>query len=290
MTPNTKYKIQNTIRLSVAMATFNEESNLKYCLESVKGLADEIVVVDGSSTDKTVEIAQSFGAKVIVTDNKPIFHINKEQAIEECRGEWIFQLDADEQVTPELAEEIKSIITPVTNHQSLITNHQSPTTNHQSLITNDGYWIKRKKMFLGRWIKKGGQYPDPVIRLFKNGKGHLPCKSVHEQVVIEGEVGWLKNELIHLPTPSFATYLTKDNRYSTLTALEMEEKDIPINFWNFLKYIIWEPHRIFFDLYILHKGFLDGFPGFVFAFYSGLHQTSAFIKYWEMKTSGKKEI
>lgn len=269
-----KLSESSKIKLSVALATYNEGRCLNDCLESVKELADEIVIVDGSSIDNTLEIAKKFGAKIIVTDNKPLFHINKQKAIDECKGEWILQLDADEQITPELSKEIKSVIAPDT----FITYHLTPNTH-------DAYWIKRKKMFLGRWIKKGGQYPDPVIRLFKKGKACLPCKSVHEQMKVEGEIGWLKNPMVHLPTSSFSAYITKDNRYSTLTALEFENKKVALNFFSFFKYIIWEPNRIFFSLYFRHLGFLDGFPGFVFAIYSGLHQMSAYVKYWEMKNS-----
>lgn len=256
-------------KLSIAIATFNEERCLADCLNSIKTLTNEIVVVDGSSTDKTVEIAKSFGAKVIVTDNKSIFHINKQLAIDECRGEWILQLDADEIITLELAEEIRRVV-------------------EQDVESPVAYWVKRKKMFLGHWIKKGGQYPDPVIRLFRKGKAHLPCGSVHEQMVVDGEVGWLKNPLLHFPTPSFSVYITKDNRYSTLTAMEMKEKRLPLNLFIFFKYVIWEPHKVFFSLYLRHRGFLDGFAGFVFALYSGLHQMTAFVKYWEMKNSSKE--
>lgn len=270
--------IHNTTKLSVALATFNEERVLADCLKSIKGLADEIVVVDGSSRDKTVEIAKSFGAKVIVTDNKPIFHINKQMAIDACKGDWILQLDADEVVTPELAKEIEQIVRDSYN--------QSPTADNQ--VT--AYFIKRKKMFLGRWIKKGGQYPDPVIRLFKKGKASLPCKSVHEQMEVEGEIGWLKEPMLHLPTPSFSVYITKDNRYSTLTAREFYEKNLSLNFFNFINYIFFKPISTFFSLYVRHRGFQDGFPGFVFAFYSGLHYVSGYVKYWEMKNSKTKDI
>lgn len=263
--------IQNTIRLSIALATFNEEANLRECLASIKEIADEIVVVDGSSTDKTVAIANNFGAKVIVTTNKPIFHINKQQAIDECQGEWILQLDADEIVPLKLAEEIREAV-------------------NKDISGPVAYWLRRRKMFLGRWIKKGGQYPDPVIRLFRKEKASLPCKSVHEQLIVKGETAWLKNDLVHIPTLSFAAYLTKDNRYSTLSALEMAEKKLPINFKSFFKYFVWEPNKIFLSLYFRHKGFLDGFPGLVFALYSGLHAKSAYIKYWEMKKSPQREV
>ncbi len=253
------------VKLSVALATYNEENVLPSCLESIKGLADELIVVDGFSTDQTAGIAKSFGARVIVADNEPIFHVNKQLAIDECQGEWILQLDADEIITPELKEEIKEII--------------------DKEVPQNAFWLKRKKMFLGKWIKKGGQYPDPVIRLFKKGRAKLACKSVHEQMEVDGEIGWLKNPMIHLPNSSFSVYITKDNRYSTLTALEMKEKRLPVGFYTAVRYLIFRPFNTFFSLYFRHLGFLDGFPGFVFAFYSGLHQASAYVKYWEMKNS-----
>src|ERR1035437_10877952 len=96
--------------LAVAIATFNEEQNLALCLESVKGLADEIVIVDGTSSDKTVEIAKSFGAKVLVKDNPQMFHINKQKAIDMTTSDWILQLDADERVSSRLAAEIKKVV------------------------------------------------------------------------------------------------------------------------------------------------------------------------------------
>jgi len=97
-------------KISVAIATYNEEANITSCLEAVKGLANEVIVVDGSSTDETVAIAKKHGARVFVTNNKPIFHINKQMAIDKCRGKWILQLDADEQVSPELQDEILSTV------------------------------------------------------------------------------------------------------------------------------------------------------------------------------------
>src|SRR3989344_5004429 len=130
-------------KISVVLAVFNEEENLKSCLDSVKDLAWEIVVVDGGSTDKTLEIAKSFGAKIIQTNNPPVFHINKNKAINAAQGDWILQLDADEIVARELAEEIKRIIA----------------------LKSDvnGYWIPRRNFFLGRFLTKGGQYPDYTL-------------------------------------------------------------------------------------------------------------------------------
>jgi len=263
----------NKIKLSVALATYNEEKNLGNCLNSVKDIADEVVIVDGNSTDNTKEIAEKFKATVIVTDNKPIFHINKQQAIDECKGEWILLLDADEIITPGLAKEIKEVIGK--------TDNRLPSADNNPVA----YWINRKKMFLGRWMKKGGQYPDPVIRLFQKRRASLACKSVHEQLTVNGDIGNLSNPMIHIPTFDFSTYILKDNRYSSLSAEELRNKKIHLGFVSFTRYLFWEPFSVFFSIYIRHRGFVDGFPGFVFAFYSGLHRFTAYVKYWESVNS-----
>lgn len=257
-------------KISVALATYNEEENIRDCLESVRQLADETVVVDGSSTDRTREIAKKMGAKVIKTTNKPMFHINKNKAIDACTGDWILQLDADERVPPALAKEMRSVVKKYKEGDAV------------------AYWLKRKNYFLGRFLKKGGQYPDAVIRFFKKGKARLPEKSVHEQMKVDGEVGWLKNDLIHWATPNFSRYFLRENRYATLEAIEMVEKKVPINPFTFVKYLIFLPIQTFLLLFVRHKGFLDGWQGFVFAFFSGVHHQWAFIKYCKMKLTGKK--
>jgi len=258
------------MNLSIAIATYNEEKNIGRCLEAVKGWADEIVVVDGSSIDKTREIAKSYGAKVIKTTNKPVFHINKQMAIDKCRGDWVLQLDADEIVSKELKEEIFQVIKP----QSL---------NVKRFVA---YQIPRKNFLLGRWLSKGGQYPDYVTRLFERGKAYLPCQSVHEKIVVPSErVGKLKNALLHYPYPNFAEYLVKFNRYTTLTADQyLKDSKMKPNTWGYLKSEV-KGIKTFLSLYARHKGFIDGFPGLVFALFSGLHYPVAFIKYW-----GKKHI
>lgn len=252
-------------KISVAIATYNEEENIGQCLEALKGWVDEIVIVDGSSTDKTREIAKKFGSKVIKTTNKPIFHINKNMAIDACHGDWILQLDADEIVPPELRDEIIWI------------------ANHQKEEQPVAYWIKRKNYFLGRYLKKGGQYPDPVIRFFRKGKARLPAKDVHEQMAVDGEVGWLKNDLNHWATPKFSRYMLRERRYSTLTAKEFLEHNLPINPFTFLKYVFFLPVKTFLMIYIRHKGFVDSWQGFVFAFFSGWHYAWAYLKYLRMK-------
>ncbi len=231
-----------------------------------------MVVVDGSSTDKTKDIAEKLGAIVIATSNKPMFHTNKNLAIDNCHGKWILQLDADEIVSPELAREIKQIVS---------------NFNHLP----NAYWLKRKNYFLGRYLTKGGQYPDPVIRLFKKGKARLPEKSVHEQMKVEGKIGWLENDLLHWATPKFSRYWLRENRYSSLEAEKLFKDNLNLfNPLNWLKYLLIKPLFTFLNIYIFHKGFVDSWQGFVFAFFSGFHFQWAFLKYLKMKIYGTDNI
>jgi glycosyltransferase involved in cell wall biosynthesis len=247
----------NKPQLSVAIATYDEQENIVRCLDAIKDWVDEIVIVDGQSSDKTPLIVKKYPqVKLISTSNKPIFHINKQMAIDKCTGNWILQLDADEVVTPQLKTEILKTIA------------SNPKDN--------GFWIKRQNYFLGKFLTKGGVYPDPTIRLYRNGKGHLPCKDVHEQAEIDGSVGWLQNDLLHFSDPNFSRYLLRNDRYTTLFATELHHP-------SFLNYFIIKPIHWFVLAYFLHRGYVDGFPGFVFAWYSSLRFPIAYIKHYELK-------
>ena len=250
-------------KISVAIATFNEEKMIADCLESIKDWVDEIVVVDGSSKDKTREIAKQYSARIIKTTNPLIFHINKQKAIDVCKGDWILQLDADERVSPELRDEILRVIV--------------------SQSKFNGFWLPRKNWFLGRYLTKGGQYPDHTLRLYRRGKGKLPCKSVHEQAVVEGEVGYLKNDLLHLADPDFKRYLKRLSRYTDLIADELKDKKIGFKPWNIIDYLLFKPIIWFLKTYIRHKGFVDSWQGFVFSFFSSLRFVMAYIKYWKRR-------
>ena len=250
------------IRLSVVLATRNEEANLAKCLESVRQLADEIVVADEQSTDQTVEIAKKYGAKIISVPHQENFHITKNIAIDAAKGEWILQLDADEIVSPELAKEIISVI--------------------KNTIFN-GFWINRKNWFLGRFLTKGGQYPDPTLRFYRRGKGRLPAKDVHEQAVVDGPIGHLKHDLLHYRDTSFAKYLEGFNRYSSFSASQMQQRQEPIGIWPAFFYLFLKPLSTFLTIYFRHLGIVDGYPGFIFALFSGLVHPVAYIKFWQRK-------
>lgn len=250
-------------KLSVVLTTFNEAENIERCLFAIKDFVDEIVIVDGTSKDRTVEIAKSLGARVIVTTNKQNFHINKQMAVDNAKGEWILQLDADEVVDIELEKEIKEII------------KKNPEEN--------GFWIPRKNFFLGRFLMKGGQYPDYTIRLYRNGKGRLPQKDVHEQAEIDGKVGYLKSALLHYPYKDFAFYVSKWKRYNLFFAnqikQEMEGKSILYKFFAGFGYLVLRPAHWLFTTYIRHKGFYDSWQGFVFSLMSALRFPMSYFYY-----------
>lgn len=258
-------------KLSVALAVYNEGENLAACLESVKDLCSEIVIVDGGSTDNTVEIAEKYHAKVIKEINRTNFHINKQIAIDACANPWILQLDADERVSSMLAKEILGVL------------------NGDLSVAPAAYYLKRRNYFLGRWMSKGGMYPDPVIRLFQKGQASLPQKTVHELMEVKGATKWLDQDLLHIADPSFSRYLRRSNRYTSLEAETwLSAGSIGTDTWSIILYTLIKPFIRFLEIYLRHKGFMDGFPGYVFALYSGLHIRSSYIKYYEKKVTGTK--
>lgn len=279
-----------SLKLSVVLATRNEEENIARCLESVKSIASEIIIFDEYSTDKTREIAESFGAKVYFEPHHDIFHITKQKALEKAKGEWILQLDADEVVTPELAKEIKNVISGQSTvnrdkkKQALFERHQQLIEQRDGVIgkqTGDtvGYFIARCNMFLGKPLIHAGVYPDGVIRLVKNGYAKFPCKSVHEQIILNGKVGWLSGDLLHYDSPTLKRYLMRLNRYTDLKAQELKSSKLKKNVLSFLQFTILHPTYYFLLRYVRHGGYKDGVNGFLWSFFSALHFPIAYFKY-----------
>jgi len=277
------------MKLSLCIATFNEEKNIHYPLDSAIDLVDEVVIVDGGSTDRTIEVAKSYGKKVriISSDNPKMFHQNKQKAIEAAKGEWILQLDADEALSDQLKKEIKNII-----------------ESNSEIVA---YYIPRKNWFLTKFLEKGGQYPDYTIRLYRNGYARFPCKDVHENVEIiskiktknikttnsnqeeieesknnlKTRIGYLKHPILHYADPNFERYLMRWNRY---TSLEVENlKRLNIKKLSFFQYFFIKPIITFFSMYFRHKGFMDGFPGFVFSLFSAIRFWVIYVKWWNEK-------
>lgn len=282
--------------ISVVLATRNEEKNIGECLEPIKGIADEIIIVDESSTDKTREIAKSYGAKVYKVKHESIFHITKQKALEKASGNWILQLDADERVTPELAKEIQEVARmtnkKIEEHQGALPKRKRKLfLRHQRLLeerdgaigtkSNEyaGFFIPRLNFFLGKYLRYGGTYPDGAIRLIKKGKAYFPAKSVHEQIVVDGKVGWLQNDLIHMADPTFKRYLERNSRYIDLIADELKQEKVGKNPFKFIEYYVFKSIWWFFLTLIRHKGILDGFQGIIFSFFSALRFPRAYWRY-----------
>lgn len=257
--------------LTIALATYNEETNIEKFLETHLW-ADEIIIVDGKSEDNTQKIIITCqkkykNIKMLITDNKPIFHFNKQIAISAATSDWILQLDADEIVSSSLKKEILQTI---------------KSTCYQ------GFWLKRANYFLGRFLKKGGQYPDKTLRLYRRGAGRLPCQSVHEQAVVNGQVGELKHDLLHFADADFSRYLIRNNRYTSLMAEDLNQQKLTLNLFTFINYFFIKPEITFLSIYFRHKGFLDGFPGLVFAYYSSISHRAAFVKYYGQKIQNRR--
>ncbi|MBX4205583.1 glycosyltransferase family 2 protein [Candidatus Microgenomates bacterium] len=281
-------------KLSVVLAVRNEEENIGRCLEAVKNIADEIVIFDEHSTDKTVEICKKYGAKIFEEPHHENFHITKQKAIDTATGDWVLQLDADEVVTPQLAEEIKSLINMTNeeikkrnlkdkNKKKLFLKHQQMIGKRDNLNFENGeivaFMIPRLNMFLGKPLKYAGVYPDPAIRLFKNGKAYLPGGSVHEIMKVDGMVAWTFNDMQHFDSPTLKRYLDRANRYTSFTAAKFAEKRTKKNLENFIFYTAIKPISTFLMLYFRYKGFKDGINGFLWSLFSGWHFPLSYYKY-----------
>lgn len=245
--------------ISVTVITKNEEANIERCLKSVQW-ADEIIVVDAESTDRTAEIARSLNATVIV---KPWegFAKQKEFAVRQAAHEWVLSIDADEEVTEGLKEEILATIS------------DPPALN--------GYEMPRKSFFLGKWIRYGGWYPGYQLRLFKKSKTTMNHRPVHEGFLIEGTIGVLKADLNHYTYHSLHQYIEKMNDYSSLDVLNKLSNGRTIRWYNF----ILNPFSVFLRMYVSLNGWKDGMHGFMISYYSALHALSIFAKSWEYQNA-----
>lgn len=257
------------MKLSLCLIALNEEKNIHLPLDSAYDIADEVILIDQKSEDKTVEIAKAYGKKVKVyeVDTPKNFLENKQTAIKKATGDWILQLDADEAITPELKEEIRVVIA---------------NSSEGGVKQSSGYNIPRKNWFLGRFLMKGGVYPDYVLRLYRRDKAHFNLEHLHENVIIDGEVGHLKAPMEHYADPDFSRYLMRWDRYTTFDAQELAKKGAP-GIGDFIMYIIIKPKIWFLKTYFRHKGFMDGFPGFVFSLFSSLRFIAIYVKWWNMK-------
>lgn len=286
------------IKISAAIATYNEENNIGDCLKSIKNIVDEIIIVDGSSQDRTAEIAREMGAKVTIVPNDPMFHTMKQKSFDIARGEWILYLDADERVSPELAKELVKIVNmsaeELERYQETLPNKRIFQRHQQLLVSRDGqvgqddreyvaFFFPRLNYFLGKYLRHGGVYPDGVIRFFKRGKAYLPCKDLHEQPVVDGRVGWTQSDLLHIDSPTFGRYLARNKRYIERLAKELKQEKVAKDIPQAINFLVIKPLHWFLLTQLRHKGILDGFQGIVFSFFSALRFPRAYLIYLQGK-------
>ncbi len=282
--------------LSVVIITYNEEANIGRTLKSVLPLVanghGEIIVVDSGSTDRTVEIARGLGAKVFDEEWKG-YAAQKNSAIANASGDWILNLDADEEVETGLVGEI----------QEALENDPVPAKKRPAVYPTDeddleekvlayeqgrfprpephinGYWIPRKNFFLGRWIRHGGFWPDRKLRLFRRGTGHIAERAVHEVVKVDGPTGRLEHALLHHAYPTLAGYTGHMNRYSSLGA----EMAVAGGYRGFsVVDIVLRPLATFIYKYFFRLGFLDGREGLLLNLYHAVYVSWKYAKVWEL--------
>ena len=278
--------------LSAVIITFNEEANLGRTLASVQPLvADgkgEIIVVDSGSTDRTVEIARAHGAKVFVEEWKG-YAAQKNSAIDKAEGDYIFSLDADEEVSDELAQEVRGVVKYPPQGDKF---RQKLPDGTSSPIFVNGFWMPRRNYFLGRWIKRGGFWPDCKLRLFRRGSGRFKQAAVHEILEVEeysssGIVlssGRLRGALLHHSYPTLSDYIDHMNRYSSLGAeMAVAKGQGGFSLFN----IVVRPLATFVYNYFFRLGFLDGREGLLLHLYHAVYVSWKYAKAWEL--ARKKE-
>lgn len=284
------------MHLSVVLITYNEEFNLEHTLESVKPLVrggqGEIIVVDSGSTDATVDIAKSFGAKVFVEPWKG-YAGQKNSAIEKATGDWILSLDADEELSGQLQEALANVLESLERmdalrrqgyaHPFMVEGAQAELENWVGVKGDQelcGIWIARKNEFLGRWIEHGGFWPDPKLRLFRRGRGRFEDRAVHETVIVNGPTATLKHGAIqHHCYPTLPDYVDHMNRYSSLGAeMAVAEGRSGFSVIN----IVVRPLVTFVYNYFFRLGFLDGRKGLLLHLYHAVYVSWKYAKVWEL--------
>ena len=246
-------------RLSAILITKNEAQRIGPCLDALRRLADEIVVVDSGSTDGTVALAEAAGARVIATDDWPGFGRQKQRALDQARGTWVLAIDADEWPDETLTRAIREVADRPLDERG-------PA----------GYETDRLSAFCGRWMRHGGWYPDRGVRLFRRDRARFSEDLVHERVIVDGTLGRLPGLLLHDSIPSLDDAIAKMNRYSSGRARDLRARGrrgslgsaIGHGFWAFVR------------TYLLKRGFLDGRMGFVLAVHNAETSYYRYLKMW----------
>lgn len=250
------------MRISATVITKNEEANIERCLASLD-IADEIVVVDAESTDGTVEMVRKYTSKVY-TNPWPGHIQQKNLAIEKAEGDWILSLDADEELTPELKEEIVA-------------------ARSRGFDRVDGYYLPRRSLFLGRWIEHCGWRPDYHLRLFKKTQGRFGGMNPHDIVRIKGATARLRHSMRHYTYPSLDIYLKRMNSYTSIAAEELYKNEKRCR-W---RHLALSPAATFLKMFLVKQGFRDGVEGLLLCILSAYSVLIKYLKLRELWETGR---
>jgi len=252
-------------KISVVISAYNEEEKIEACLKSAL-FADEIVLVDNSSTDKTAEIANQYTKNIYKQKNDPSrIDIQKNFGFSKATGDWILSLDADEEVSKELADEIKVLI--------------------KNNVKESGFWIPRKNFTFGKWIEHTGWYPDHQLRFFRKGKGRFLDKHVHEKIKIEGEVGYLKNHILHHNYQTIPQFVHRAiDLYCPSEAEYLIDKGYIFSPFDAIRF----PLDEFLSRFFTREGYKDGFHGLMLSILMAIYRFIVFALIWEKQ--GFKEV
>jgi glycosyltransferase involved in cell wall biosynthesis len=247
------------MKISAIIIAKNEEQNISRCLLSLFGCVDDVLVLlDDSTTDRTLEILNSFPAVRYEVVKWKGYSQTKQLGISKTKYDWVFWIDADEELTPELKQEIIKLKT------------NEPLFN--------SYSVARRAFFLGKWIKHCGWYPGRVVRLFNKKLIGFNNTEVHEHLNIVGEVGKLKNDLNHFTDPNLHHYFEKFNNYTSLAAKDLLKRNKEVNKQD----LFIRPFFLFIKMYIFRLGFLDGIHGFILSLASVNYVFAKYAKLWEL--------
>jgi glycosyltransferase involved in cell wall biosynthesis len=244
-------------RVSATVITLNEAANIPACLDAL-AWADEVLVVDSGSTDGTVDLARAKGARVLTRDWPGSYADQKNFAASQTTHDWILSVDADERITPELAQEIRAIL--------------------QSEPPVGGYRIPRLTWHLGRWIRTTDWYPDYQLRLYDRRRANWPPRLVHESVKADGPIAYLKHDMQHYAYRDIAHHHQSMDRYTTLAARQMHEQGRRAGVLD----VVMHPPAAFLRNYVLKRGFMDGLPGFIISAMNAYYVFLKFAKLWEL--------
>lgn len=258
--------------LSVVISAWNEEKNIGRALKSVSW-ADELIVVDNSSTDDTAMVAKKHGALVIKRLNNPMLNINKNYGFDQAKSRWILSLDADEEITDELAIRIKSIL--------------KGSYDAVNIKQINGYWIPRKNIIFKKWVAHGLWWPDKQLRLFKKGKGRFACKHVHEYLDVDGPTADLNEPYVHYNYTSISQYIRKmDTIYTESEVQKLTAGNYQLAWYDAIRF----PLSDFIKIYFLQSGYKDGLHGLVLSVLQAFYSFIVFVKLWERNNFDERDI